>query len=393
MNESSDALVLRISESAADRMLQRIRLASSIETRQQYEFSSLGFSRIKVNLELRESNLRLRRADGGAIRLELFMRGEFSFGFPYPDRRIDLSCAVLARPELRRADDEQLVLSTDFAQASLQDLRVSSRSSGGMLAFDPYALGPFTDDRLIDAAKLTLRAALRRIGLRRGEMTSQVLTRLLGPGSHPGALTIAIDDGEMGVGPAEPGVSVPGSPRERRTPVLESKIESKVEAKLRSKVQEQPASAGDARLWVGETVLTRLASDLVSRRARGSRWCVEAPRVRCRSREIEVDAEILPSGARWPVAWRARVSARLRPQVGASGIELVLLDVGVERISLPRWTRRLLLRALAPRVEQHILRHSFSLRLPPAGDEQWKVEVSRIELRDGRLDLVLDTDL
>ena len=71
-------------------MLQRMRLASGFEKHQEYEFNALGFSRIKASWELRKSDLRLRRADRGAIRLELSVRGKFSFGFPYPDRRIDL---------------------------------------------------------------------------------------------------------------------------------------------------------------------------------------------------------------------------------------------------------------------------------------------------------------
>ncbi len=368
MEEQLNRLVLRIFESVADRMLERTRLASGFEARQQYEFNALGFSRIKASLELRESRLRLLRADGAAVRLDIAVRAEFSFGLPYPDRRIDLSCAVLVKPELRRGTDRQLILSTDFASAVLRDVRVKRSSSGGMLGFDTSGLDPFADVRWSEMAKVALRAALRRLGTRQAEWKSWTLDRLLEAAADAGPLTIEVDDGEIRVGIAASAVSL-------------------LDAEQGSAEEE------DARLQLSDAVLTRLFDDSMKTRTWGDWWRIEAPHVRCLGQEIEVAAEVLPRVAYWPASWRLRLRGRLRPVLEARGIELHLLDVGFQGPMLPSWLRQRILQALAARLAVRSWPRSFSFRVPRSEGEQWNLEISRIDIGEGCIDLVLTSDL
>ncbi len=362
-----DQIVLRISESALDRMLQRIRLASGFNTDQSYEFNSLGFSKVEARLELRESRLRLRQADGGAVRFDLAIRAEFRFGLPYPDRRIDLSCAVLVKPELGRVGNDGLVLSTDFASARLRDVRARRSSRGGMLGFDPSGLDPFAEDRWGEMAKLALRAALRKLGSRQGKLTGGSVERLLKAASDTSTLAIVISDHEI-------------------------EIRATANASTAVDVAAEPRNQADARLTLGDSVLTRLSDDFMKTRTWGNGWRIESLRIRSSTREIHVDAEILPRVPYWPESWRIRLRAGLSPRLDARGIGLRLEDLGGDGPVLPNWTRRLILRALATRLEERSWQRSLSLRVPLSEDEHWNLELGRIELRDGSVDLVLDTD-
>ncbi len=87
-----------------------------------------------------------------------------------------------------------------------------------------------------------------------------------------------------------------------------------------------------------------------------------------------------------------RAVARLVPHLESGGIGFRLLDVGFQQLPLPEWTRRLARQVLAPLAE-HSMQRSFSLRVPRSDDERWTVEITRLELREGQLDVVLNTDL